>query len=309
MKVNKHTVMEIVTTAVLLAICAALAVSVIISYATASNSSFSPPRQESSAQLASNVTVHEVQQETFTRTIRVNGEVTSDTDGVSVHPDIGGLVSEVLVKKGDTIAVGDTVAMVDPSKPGAAYKASPVKSPVAGTVTSVGVAVGDTVGTSTEVAKVSTQSQFLITAQIPEKYLGTLQLGMLAQCTSVAWPDTIFEAQLTYIAPTVDATSRTVTVELELQGDTTGLKAGMFVSITLVTEMIEDALVIPSAAVSQYLGQSVVFVVKDGRAVLTPVSTSSSNKSQSVVTEGLAVGDLVITAGTAADGVSVNILQ
>ena len=132
---------------------------------------------------------------------------------------------------------------------------------------------------------------------------------MAADFTSVAYPGETFTAALSYIAPYVKTTNRTSDIELQITSGSEKLKEGMYVTVDLVTEEIQNAISIPSSAITETIDGSIVYVVENGTASLRNVTTGSRNESETVITSGLNAGDVVITAGTVADGSSVNVLE
>ena len=67
--------------------------------------------------------------------LEFGGDV-SAVSSVDVLPDTSGKISRIYVSVGDVVKKDQILAEVDASRPGMTYSASPVKAPVAGTVTS-----------------------------------------------------------------------------------------------------------------------------------------------------------------------------
>ncbi|MDY4610272.1 MAG: efflux RND transporter periplasmic adaptor subunit [Sphaerochaetaceae bacterium] len=309
---TKPSTFDVIITIILVAICCVLAIAIALNLGGgASRETQGMPGRQSNMNQSQmvNVSVEQAGSGSFSKTTRINGEIGSEGEDIDILPDIGGKITEILVKKGDAVQAGDTIAMVDPSKPGAQYKASAVVSPVGGTVSAVKANEGETVTTNTAIVQLAGDRNLKITARIPEKYLGTLQDGMSATFTTVAWPDRAYTGTLTYIAPTVSTTNRTVDIELNITGDTTGLKEGMYVSLDLITERIDDCITIPTSALSTFLNDKIVYVVENGVAKRRVVQTGSANDTRTVILSGVQEGDLIITVGSVNDGVSVNVLE
>ena len=217
-------------------------------------------------------------------------------------------VTAVYVRRGDIVEPGDVVAMIDASVPGSRYMASPVTAKVGGEISDVSVTVGQKISTSTVIATIVSDKTLYVEANIPEKYMGTLKNGMTATFTSVAYPDRTYTGVVRYISPTVSPTNRSVAIELELDGDITDLKEGMYVSINLVTEQVESAITVPTTAIVSYIDSSIVYVVNNNIATRRVVTTGSNNDTDTVITSGLELGDVVVVEGTVADGTAVNIV-
>ena len=300
-----------IVTIILVAICVVLAAFIIYRVMTTeSDAPLAAPAAAVAETAAVNVSAEPAIIGDFSRVSRLNGEVRRSGDGISVYPDASsGTITEILVKRGDSVDVGDVVAYIDPSRPGASYKISPVVSKAAGIVSDIPVAVGQTVTSAQPIVTLAGKSDLVVEASVPEKFLGTLAEGMSAEMESVAYPGRIFSGTLTYIAPTVDTTTRSSDIEIALTGDTTGLKEGMYIRLNLETEHIDDALIIPDSALDTYLNEDIVYVVDNGTAKRTVVTVGSSNGTETVITSGLSEGDLVITAGNVMDGTAINVVN
>ena len=119
-----------VVTIILVAICVVLAAFIIFRMTSSSDSSqLAMPVAENTSS-AVNVSVQSAEIKDFSRISKLNGEIRRSGDSLAVYPDItsSGTVTEILVSRGDTVKAGDTVAYIDPSRPGAVYKISPVVS-------------------------------------------------------------------------------------------------------------------------------------------------------------------------------------
>ena len=306
-KGSKGSKLDRIVTIVLLTICVALAASVILNMGGDEKAITTPDSAETAAVI--NVQAEAAEEGTFIRTTRINGEIGSDGTSVSVVPDTSGKISKILVRKGDMVKKGDVIAYVDPSRPGSSFLESPVTAPVDGEISDVPAIIGQTVSVSTPVATIVGDKTLNIVAKVPERYIGTLELGLEATFTSIAYPGEEFTGSITYISPNVDTTTRTAEIELEILSDTSKLKEGMYVSLSLVTERIENALMVPTTAVSEFTGGNIVYVADGTTARRTVVETGSSNGVSTVILSGLNPGDMVITAGTVADGSTINVLQ
>ena len=73
----------------------------------------------------------------------------------------------------------------------------------------------------------------------------------------------------------------------------------------------EDAVVVPSVAVQRSQTGNFVFVVKDGKAVVQPVSVARTFQGLSVIEKGLSGGEVVVTDGQMllSNGTAVNIRE
>ena len=297
------------TTAVLLLLCIILTAAVLVKMFSA------PPAEEALAAdnnvlAAVNVSAAPAEYGTFVKISRMNGEIRRASNDIIIYPEISstGMVTDVLIDEGDTINRGDIVAYIDSSRPGSIYKISPVIAKTGGIVLDVNVSEGERISSSTAIATITNNDDLVIRASIPEKFIGTLRKGMTAEFETVAYPGRMYTAALSYIAPSVDTTSRTTDIELTITGNTEGLMSGMYIKLNLETEHQDDVLMVPASAVDEYLGDDVVFIVDNGSARRQVVTTGSTNNSETVILSGLSEGELVITAGNVTDGTAISVV-
>lgn len=297
------------TTAVLLLICLVLAGAILFKMFSAPEAVENETR-ESVTLAAINVAASYAETGTFSKISRMNGEISRDGNDIAIYPDITstGTVTEVLVKEGDAVRSGDIIAYIDSSRPGSSFKVSPVVARADGVVTELGVSRGETINSGTAIATLTNLDDLIIEASIPEKFLGTLREGMTAEFESVAYPGRIYTAVLTYIAPTVDKATRSSDIKLTITGDMDGLREGMYIKLNLETEHQENVMMVPSTAISEYLGDDVVFIVDNDVARRQIVTTGSSNGTETVILSGLSEDDLVITAGNVTDGTAISVV-
>jgi membrane fusion protein (multidrug efflux system) len=71
----------------------------------------------------------------------------------------------------------------------------------------------------------------------------------------------------------------------------------MFASVTLITSQSENAIQIPTEAVVPEMNGKSVWIVRNGKAVSTPISTGVRSDVMIEVLSGIAAGDTVITTG------------
>lgn len=303
---EKKSAFDKIVTIILLLVCIALAIGIYLK--AGEENEITQIQTNDQDEESVNVSAAAATRGTFINTTKTNGEITSEDEDILVYPDTSGKVVEILVKKGDEIKKGDVIAYIDPSKPGSQYQKSPVVSTADGTVRKVSVTLGESVETSTAIATVAGDKTLIVSTKVSERNLGTMRLGLTGTVSVVAYPERQYPVEISYISPSVDQASRTVEVELSFTENTDGLMEGMYASASVITEQVENVLLVPSDAVGTYAGQNVVYVAEDGVARRRNVSLGGSNSTYSVISSGLEEGELVITAGNVSDGTAVNIV-
>ena len=171
-----------------------------------------------------------------------------------------------------------------------------VRAPFAGMVGLRNVSVGDYVKEGQDLINIEDVATLRVDFKLPEAYLGRLAKGQAVELSSDALPGERFKAVLDAVDPMVDQGGRAISARARLANADGKLRPGMFVRVRLQFGERQGALMIPEQAVIPG-GQPAVFKVVDGKAVATKVRLGVRRAAQVEVTEGLAEGDVVVTAG------------
>jgi cobalt-zinc-cadmium efflux system membrane fusion protein len=175
-------------------------------------------------------------------------------------------------------------------------------APVSGTVISRAVNPGEVITADKELLRVADLSSVWVIAQVYEKDLGRIRIGSGAGITSDAYAGRVFRGQVSYIDPSIDQTTRTAQVRVELANPGQLLKIGMFVNVAFATlgGSERTAPSVPKVAVQNVGNQQVVFVAtKEANVfVMRPIRIGVEANGFYAVTEGLSVGDRVVTEGS-----------
>jgi HlyD family secretion protein len=174
-----------------------------------------------------------------------------------------------------------------------------IVSPLEGTVASVGLAVGDdvTAGSATQNIVIVGQGGFEVTTSISVKDLPDIEVGQAA----TVQPDGDHEAvagEVVRIGVAGDSSGSTTTypVTIALTGDTSAMGNGSTASVQIVTAAADDALAVPTSAVTVDGDRTTVQVVADGKATTKTVQTGAVGQTWTEITDGLAKGDEVVLA-------------
>ena len=264
------------------------------------------------ARIATTVRVTPVVIETIENGVRINGDVLA-ANQVAIYPTVAGKITETLFQVGDRVSQGTVVATVDPSRPGQIYSDSPVMSTISGTVLSAPVHKGDTVSAQTAVYVVGDLSVLVVETFVPERFSNAIRLGLSAQVTLEALPGETFEAVVEELSPVLDPASRTVRIRLRFTGSMDPrIKANMFATVSLVTNIRRDVPVIPRGAAISTYGSWIVFTVNEQNiASRREIFLGLESEELIEVVKGLEPGDLVVSAGQnfLSDGDTVRIVE
>lgn len=139
-------------------------------------------------------------------------------------------------------------------------------------------------------------------ADVPETELGFIGLGGPVRVKGYGATAAFVEGKITRTSDTLNAASRTMKVEIDLDNPSGKLLPGMYVQAVFDVDARENALAIPKSAVIPQGTDRVVYVVRDGHAVRTLVKLGIDDGTRIEVREGLKEDDLVVLNAKAAPG-------
>lgn len=173
-----------------------------------------------------------------------------------------------------------------------------IRAPFTGRLGLRRVSVGSLVGPNTVITTLDDTRLIKLDFDVPEVFLARLDVGLTVNATSAAYPDRPFTGTVTSVDTRVDPVSRTVTVRSLIDNEQGLLRAGMFMTVTLLREDIV-ALVVPEEAIVPERSQQYIWVVDPaGMAQLRPVRTGRRRPGEVEILDGLKAGDRVIVEGT-----------
>ena len=257
----------------------------------------SGPARSSSSRTATAIRVTPVTTGSIERSVILNGEILARNQ-VTIYPAVNGRLVSIRFNIGDRVSRGAVVAMVDPSRPGEVYELSPVVSTVSGTVLNAPFHVGDTVTAQSGVYVVGDLSSLLVETNVPERFVASVRQGMRAVLWFEAIEGEIFNAEVREINPVLDPVSRTLRIRLGFLNPDPRIRAGMFATISLVTNSRVDVPVIQRTSVISTYGSWIVFVVdEDNIARRREITFGIDNEEYLEIITGLELGEKVVSAG------------
>lgn len=171
-----------------------------------------------------------------------------------------------------------------------------VFSPIDGFVADRPADLGEYVSTSTKVATVVKTNPLRVRIDIPEQAIPAVTVGQAVSVTTSAWPDKNFSGRIARISPNVTPTSRTLTVEAEIENGSNSLKPGQFATVRILQARPQPAVLVPARAVHTESGVSRVFVIKDGKAQERLVQLGQTEADLVAIKSGVSAGETVATS-------------
>ena len=128
-----------------------------------------------------------------------------------------------------------------------------------------------------------------------------VQIGNEVEVSGKAMGDLTLKGKVVKVAPeaknitsSLGVNQKRVSVTIEIKDDVNLLKPGYDLDIKIITEMKRDALVVPDSSVFDYKGNSCVFIVDSGKAVIREIKKGIESEKTIEVVGGLNEGDRII---------------
>jgi membrane fusion protein (multidrug efflux system) len=172
-----------------------------------------------------------------------------------------------------------------------------LSAPFAGVVGKSKVNLGDYVTTGQSIVTLTDTQHLRVEYNVPESYLPTLKIGQEVKITTATYPGKTFTGKVSFIAPTISAENRSLSLYADVANDSNELAAGMFVNVmqTLGTE--EKVILIPARSLVPVLDGQQVYKVVDGKAYAVSVTTGKRLNDNIQILQGLTLDDKIITDG------------
>ena len=177
-----------------------------------------------------------------------------------------------------------------------------IRAPFDGVILSKSANVGDLVtpfsnaaDSKGAVVSMADMSTLEVEADVAESNLSKVKVGQPAEIVLDALPDTRFLGRISRMVPTVDRAKATVMTKVKFDVIDPRILPEMsakvgFLAQDVTPEQQKPLVAVATDALAQRDGRTVVFVVRDGRAVAVPV------------TAGMKIGDLTAITGDVKSG-------
>ncbi|MGC8879221.1 MAG: HlyD family secretion protein [Anaerolineae bacterium] len=145
-----------------------------------------------------------------------------------------------------------------------------LQAPVSGVVLSVGVEVGQQVQAGLTAVTLANLSQLQLTVNVAEVDIIKVHPGQKAEITVDALPNKVLAGEVSRVAPASTSTSGVVNYPVTIRLTDAALedvRPGMTAVATLLGEQMANTWLVPTNALTQYQGQTVAMIVRDGKPV------------------------------------------
>ncbi len=183
------------------------------------------------------------------------------------------------------------------SNSGESKRTMTFRSPVAGIITEKKALQGMRFMPGEVLYQVSDLSAVWVIADVFEQDIGAVKLGAEAKVRINAYPEKIFAGKISYVYPTLNVTTRTVPVRVELLNPDLLLKPGMFAQVDIPVSGKGPVLTVPGSAVIDSGTRQIVLVqLSAGRFEPREVKLGNRSNNYFEVISGIKDGEAVVVA-------------
>ena len=174
----------------------------------------------------------------------------------------------------------------------------PVTSPLTGVVLEKSVTAGTAVTPGMQLFVVSDLSTLWALAEVDETKLARLTIGLPVEIRVAAYPGEVFPGAIIFIGDTLDPKTRRITVRCRVPNTAERLKPQMYTTLSFGESEQHTMLAIPSQAVQELDGKTVVFVADpQGAFTAKEVTLGTEADSWIEVLSGMQPGERLVTTG------------
>ncbi len=225
-------------------------------------------------------------------------------DWQQAQSDLAAAEASLRAVRNRLAVLGKSGAEIDAMERGsgdAAHGLAPLVAPISGVVVDRQVGPGQFLqaGSGTAVYTVADLSSVWLVANVREVDAARVRRGQAVEVRVPAYPERVFAARVTYVAPLVDAATHRITVRAEIDNHDRALKPEMIASFRIVTAGAVQAPGVPESAVVYESDTAHIWVLgADQSLEYRPIKTGRTLSGWVEVTDGLKAGERVATKGS-----------
>lgn len=177
-----------------------------------------------------------------------------------------------------------------------------VTAPFGGVVTErnvhPGALVGPSSGSAGPMVRLAENSRLRLVVPVPEAYTAEMKRGTEIPFSVAAYPGQVWSGRVARIAQSVDVSTRTMAVELDVINRDGRLSPGTFCQVRWPIRRTAPSLFVPSGSVASTTDRTFVVRIRGGKAEWVNVKTGLTSGSLVEVFGDLQAGDEVAGRGT-----------
>jgi HlyD family secretion protein len=171
-----------------------------------------------------------------------------------------------------------------------------LEAPFSGTVTESRSKVGDEVAPGTISFRVDDLSHLLVDVQVTEVDINRITIGQDASLTFDAIQGQTYTGKVVEVAQVGQNAQGVVNfnVTIELTDADARVRPAMTAAVNLVTDTLEDVLLVPNRAVRLREGKRIVYLLTNGIPTETGITLGLTSDTFSQVLDGVSQGDVLV---------------
>lgn|SRR5574344_34388 len=180
-----------------------------------------------------------------------------------------------------------------------------VKSPMNGVINMRYVETGSLIAPNAPLFDIVDESSLKISCNLPESRIGKIAEGQKVTVTSSSLPGEKFNGRVSFIGIMTDrGLNYPVDIVLDRNDN---LRIGMYMKVNFASDQVTKGILVPRDAITGGVKSSIVYLMKDGKAVSREVTLGEMNGDRVEILSGLEDGDEIIVSGlmNLTDGVAV----
>ncbi len=227
---------------------------------------------------------------------------------VLLSSQFAGRISRLPFSEGDALSAGQVVVtLISPKAEALAQAKSPlegkemlpisIRAPFSGTILKKFHFAGDVVLPGEALVKLQDTSRFFLWGDLPAIYLNRVRRGQLLQVSFPDVPGWYVQTKIEAVNAAVNPETQMAQIRATVKNKNHLLKKNLLATIQIVTQSVQQALLLPRKAVLHGAHGNFVFLKKDGRARRQPVEIGLETPNTLEIRSGLTPADSVVLTG------------
>ncbi|MEE8564701.1 MAG: efflux RND transporter periplasmic adaptor subunit, partial [Atribacterota bacterium] len=190
-------------------------------------------------------------------------------------------------------------------------KNTQVTAPISGKVTSITVSTGEMVSPSIPLLSIIDVSRIFVKVGISEKDISKIKEGQKVNLEIDAFLEEKFQGEVVSKGVAVDQISKTLEVKIEILQPEVDIPVGVFARGDILVKTNQDALIIPSSALTRKKDGIYVYVIEEGIARQKEVVLGIIQDERVEILDGLSEEEEIVVLGNQEleDGLKVDVLD
>ena len=190
-------------------------------------------------------------------------------------------------------------------------KNTQITAPISGKVTSITVSTGEMVSPSIPLLSIIDVSRIFVKVGISEKDISKIKEGQKVNLEIDAFLEEKFQGEVVSKGVAVDQISKTLEVKIEILQPEVDIPVGVFARGDILVKTNQDALIIPSSALTRKKDGIYVYVIEEGIARQKEVVLGIIQDERVEILDGLSEEEEIVVLGNQEleDGLKVDVLD